>query len=176
LPLWCRDEYVLEPRPSSSDVSLTNGGYLSLSRAYVAANPSFSIQIGGFTARYVTPHPYTNQHTLSLARGPVIYCAEDADNEWEKNHFKNATISRASTVTEESRVDDSTGEEYIALKTTTWQRLLPSLNRQRNGEEPGFDAREEIFGEERELVLIPYYFRANRTGKGQMRVGLPSRH
>lgn len=61
LPLWCKDEYALEPRPSSWDVSLIKAGYLSLSHAYVAANPSFSIQIGGFKPRYVTPHPYTNQ-------------------------------------------------------------------------------------------------------------------
>lgn len=175
LPIWCEGDYVLDPRPSSSDVSLTRGVYLSLSPAYVTANPLFSIQIGGFKPRYVEPHPYTNQYTLALARGPIIYCAEDADNTWERNHFKDTALRRDSAVTEESRIDVSTGEEYVALKTASWQRLLPGTNRERNGEEPGFDARGEMFAEERELVLVPYYFRANRVGKGQMRVGLHSR-
>lgn len=175
LPLWSRDEYVLDPKPSSTDVSVTKSGYLSLSPRYVAANPSFSIRIGGFQPRYVMPHPYTNQHTLTLARGPVIYCAEDADNAWETNHFKDTALSRSSSVTEHPGVEEQTGEEYIALKTTSWQRLLPALDGQHSGGEPGIDAAEETFGQQRELVLIPYYFRANRGGKGQMRVGLLTR-
>lgn len=175
LPLWSGDEYVLEPAPSSGDVSVTKGGYVTLSPAYLSSNPSFSITIGGFSPRYVAPHPHTNQRTLTLARGPVVYCAEDADNSWEANHFKDTALSRNSPVSEESRVDETTGEEYVALRTTSWQRLLPSLDGGRSGGEPGFEASEETFGQERELVLVPYYFRANRGGKGQMRVGLPLR-
>lgn len=172
LPLWCGDEYVLEPKPSAGDVSVTKGGYLALSPAYVSSNPTFSIQIGGFKPRCLTPHPYTNQHTLTLARGPVVYCAEDADNAWEANHFKDTAMSRDSLVSEESRVDEASGEEYVALRTKGWQRLLP---RGHSGGEPGFQAAKETYGQERELVLVPYYFRANRGGKGQMRVGLPMR-
>jgi len=176
LPHWCRDEYVLEPAPSSGDVSVTKGGYVTLSPAYVAANPAFSIQIGGFTPRFVTPHPYTNQQTLTLARGPIIYCAEDTDNKWEANHFKDTAVSRDSRVAEESRVDETTGEEYVALKTTSWQRLPPDATSQGNGQDPGFEVKEEAYRDQRELILVPYYFRANRGGKGQMRVGLPTRH
>lgn len=175
LPLWCGDEYVLEPTPSlPSEASVTNGGYLALSPAYVAANPTFSLQIGGFAPRHVAPHPYTNQQTLTLARGPVIYCAEDADNVWETNHFKDTAVSRSSPAAEESRVDGATGEEYVALKTRCWPRLLPSGGH--SGGDPGFRAAEGTFGQERELVLVPYYFRANRGSRGRMRVALPLRH
>ncbi|KAB5523172.1 hypothetical protein GE09DRAFT_493166 [Coniochaeta sp. 2T2.1] len=176
LPHWCKDQYVLEPAPSPKAVTTTKGGYVSLSPAYVAANPAFSLTIGGFEPRYVTPHPYTNQQTLTLARGPIIYCAEDADNSWETKHFKDTALSTESPVSEEPRADAATGEEYVALKTTSWQRLLPGSDVRDNGQDPGFEAQMGVFGDERELVLVPYYFRANRGGKGQMRVGLTTRH
>ncbi|KAB5566694.1 hypothetical protein GE09DRAFT_1284443 [Coniochaeta sp. 2T2.1] len=175
LPVWSKNEYTLHPKASPTDASITEGGYLTLSPAYVAANPAFSFEIGGFKPRYVAPHPYTNQHTLSLARGPIVYCAEDADNAWKTGHFKDTAISRSSAVSEQSLVDEVSGEKYVALKTKSWQRQLPDVQRQGRGEEPGFDAAETVYGLERELVFVPYYFRANRGGKGQMRVGLPVR-
>jgi hypothetical protein len=85
-------------------------------------------------------------------------------------------LSRNSPITKERRVDETSGEEYIAFKITSWQRLLPSTDKDRTGEKPGFDTIEGSFRQEREIVLVPYYFRANRRDKGQIRVGLPTRH
>lgn len=174
LPAWSRNQYVLQPQPSSTNETIVSeGGYLTLSPAYLADNPSFTIDIQGFKPRYITPHPYTNQRTLTLARGPIIYCAEDVDNGWETNHFKDVAMSRDSPITELPRLDEASDEEYVALKTTSWTRSLPH---RADSIGTAFDATGEAYAHERELVLVPYYFRANRNGKGHMRVGLLEHH
>jgi DUF1680 family protein len=169
LPAWTNDQYTLQPEPSTGDVHISEGGYLTLSPAYVAANPSFTVKMQGFEPRYLAPHPYTNQSTLTLARGPVIYCAEDVDNAWEGNHFKDVAMSRNGAVTEVPRVDERSGEEYVELRTTSWRRSLPHSIESAG---PAFDTTKVVFEEANELVLVPYYFRANRSGNGHMRVGM----
>ncbi|KAK2037629.1 DUF1680-domain-containing protein [Colletotrichum somersetense] len=158
IPAWAEGGFTLTPAPHPGTSALERG-YLCLSPAYTAANAAFTLDVDGFAPRYVAPHPYTNQRTLSLARGPVVYCVEDADHPWEKNHFKDMALKRGGEVEEEWRVDRGSGEGYFALKTVGWERSPEALAR---GER----------GVRRELVFVPFYFRANRGGKGQMRVGL----
>ncbi|WYZ41481.1 hypothetical protein EsH8_V_000376 [Colletotrichum jinshuiense] len=158
IPAWSKGGFVLTPS-SPDGTSKVERGYLHLSPAYISANPVFSLDIRGFAPRHIAPHPYTNQRTLSLARGPIVYCVEDADHEWEMNHFKDIGIKAGDKVEEEWRVDERSGEGYFALRAVGWERSPEVLAQ---GEE----------GITRELVFVPFYFRANRGGKGQMRVGL----
>ncbi|GKT45074.1 non-reducing end beta-L-arabinofuranosidase [Colletotrichum spaethianum] len=158
IPAWAKGDFVITPTPPPGTSTLERG-YLHLSPAYIAANPVFSLDIHGFAPRYIAPHPYTNQRTLSLARGPIVYCVEDADHPWENNHFKDIGMKREGKVGEEWRVDRVSGEEYFALRTVGWERPPEALEK---GKE----------GVKRDLVFVPFYFRANRGGKGQMRVGL----
>lgn len=162
LPAWSAGSFKLTPTPEEKAWRVERD-YLVLSPSYTSSNPSFVLDIHGFAPRYLSPHPYTNQRTLTLARGPIVYCVEDADNEWEANHFKDVAIKVGSPIVEEKRHDEATGEEYIALRTAGWSQPPPTP---RNGAGLANPATE------RELVFIPYYFRSNREGKGQMRVGL----
>ena len=171
LPAWCQESFAITPAPSTEQIRISRG-YLILAPEFVHNNASFTLEIKNFGVRYITPHPYTNQRTLTLARGPVIYCAEDTDNEWEANHFKDVIIQRSSPVTEEQRVFEEAGEDYIALKTTCWKRSMKVWETKQPGLEPGMLAMDQTLGEEKEIVFVPYYFRANRGGKGHMRVGL----
>ena len=66
-------------------------GYLSLSPDWLAKNPVFKLTIP-LIPRLISPHPYTNQNTISIARGPIIYCVEDFDNSWVQDHFKVCTF------------------------------------------------------------------------------------
>ncbi|KAJ4256074.1 hypothetical protein NW762_009150 [Fusarium torreyae] len=170
LPAWTQGKFIIEPSPKPEEVNVSKG-YIEISPVYTSANPSFALEIGNFEPRYISPHPHTNQRTLTLARGPIIYCAEDVDNPWETNHFKDTVLRRDSPVTEERRVSEETGEEYIALKSRCWKRVLTSWNDKLQGVSPGMAAADEEVGEEKEIVFVPYYFRANRGGKGHMRVG-----
>lgn len=163
IPFWTGGKYVLTPSPCPAEPSTVENGYLVLSPAYTRANPSFSVTFGGFEPRFIAPHPYTNQRTLTLARGPVVYCVEDVDNTWENNHFKDVVLDDKAAVVEEER--ECKGDKYIALKGSGWTRAYGNWEVTR-------PAPEEEKAEQRELVFVPYYLRANRGGKGHMRVGL----
>jgi DUF1680 family protein len=169
IPGWSQNQYTVEPQPVDGSMHLSKG-YLTLSSSFTARHPEFSLRIGNFTPRYIAPHPYTNQHTLTLARGPLVYCIEDADNKWEENHFKDVGVRASYPVTEEKRCLGGT-EEYVALKTSCWKRTLDSGDK---GSTPGYvvSGVDSGFNDEKDGVFIPYYLRANQGGNGHMRVGL----
>ena len=87
VPAWSRGQYTLKPELSGKAAHL-HKGYLTLDPDFIAENSEFSLDIGNLAPRYIAPHPYTNQRTLTLARGPLVYCIEDIDNPWEDNHFR----------------------------------------------------------------------------------------
>ncbi|CAG7563395.1 unnamed protein product [Fusarium equiseti] len=167
IPGWSQNKYQLSPEPSEGSMDLQKG-YLTLNPSYVTKNREFSLTIANFTPRYIAPHPYTNQRTLTLARGPLVYCMEDADNTWEDNHFKDVGLKATAPIVEEKK---TLGEEqYVALKTSCWRR---SLQRAEAGAAPGFVVDGDIdAGVGKEAVFVPYCLRANRGGNGHMRVGL----
>ena len=109
---------------------------------------------------------------MTLARGPLIYCVEDVDNPWEQDHFRNVGISIGSPVSEQKRVIDEMGERYVGLRATGCIRRMSDWSHTEPGLAPGFTVAAEAPKEARELTFIPYYLRANRGGKGHMRVGL----
>ena len=171
IPAWSNNTFTLDPPlPTSTKSSTLEKGYVSLSPEYLSANPKFTLTISGFATRWIEPHPYTNQNTVFLARGPVIYCAEDAHNSWETNHFKDVAVKPGTPVTEEIRTWEPTGETYVALHTKAWTR--DSSAWEGKGADPTREMGQGGLRDERDIVFVPYYFRANSGGKGHMRVGL----
>lgn len=83
IPQWA-SSYEIRP---SCPGAVAEKGYLTLPSAWLAQTRQFDLKIP-LETRWIAPHPFTEQNTLTLARGPVIYCVEDADNEWVKDHFK----------------------------------------------------------------------------------------
>ncbi|KAI1333726.1 hypothetical protein F5Y15DRAFT_410162 [Xylariaceae sp. FL0016] len=132
----------------------------------------FAIAMEGFEPRFISPHPYTNQNTLALTRGPLIYCVEDVDNSWEHEHFRNVGISPDSAVSEQEKMVDDIGERYIELRTTGWVRKMDHWLQRDPGVQPGSCAATPAETEQKDLIFVPYYLRANRGGNGHMRVGL----
>ncbi|KAI1822131.1 glycoside hydrolase family 127 protein [Xylaria intraflava] len=169
IPAWARKRYTLTP---TLNLSTIENGYLVLPPSYTSENKTFTMQIHGFEPRFISPHPYTNQHTLTIARGPLIYCVEDSDNPWEQDHFRNVGISADTPVSEEPRVMDKTGEHYIGLSASGWVRAMDQWSQGEPGLDPSSVVEAGVSKEARELVFIPYYLRANRGGRGHMRVGL----
>ena len=170
IPDWANGHFKLSPANASATVQT---GYITLDPAYTSANGNFEIEIGGFEPRYLEPHPYCNQNVLCLARGPIVYCAEDVDNPWEENHFRDVVLDANSSIQQVDCVDEKhDGEEYVALKTTCWQRS--TKRRATRGPTSQVVSPAATYGleESRKILFIPYYYRANRGGKGQMRVGM----
>ena len=168
--------------PPLSDASVEKS-YLKLPSSYLESNPNFTLNLP-LRTRLISPHPYTGQNVVALARGPIIYCVEDVDNDWVKDHFKSLvfdpTIAKAS-ITETQIVDPQTNEQYVELTAHDSAILRnekassPSITISYAdvGKEPyatGVDSAEKTLIPK--LNFIPYYFRANRGGNGQMRVGL----
>ena len=76
-------------------------------------------------------------------------------------------------MTEERVLDKNTGEDYVAITAKGAARQRAAEQFQIGG--PGFETRkaqEPVSDDAKDLHFVPYYFRANRGGKGQMRVGL----
>ncbi|KIX96206.1 uncharacterized protein Z520_07984 [Fonsecaea multimorphosa CBS 102226] len=170
IPGWARS-WKITPSPPATALEK---GYLILPASWVSANRNFMLEVE-MMPRLVAPHPYTNQDTLALARGPVIYCVEDMDNQWVKDHFKSVQLDPACAVHEELVTDKTTGDTYVALTVAKGASLLRTENIHAR---PGVEvsaldnvARSED-GVIDELKFVPYFFRANRGGRGQARVGL----
>lgn len=71
---------------------------------------------------------------------------------------------------------DEKGNEYLGItaKKAGYQLAIGKKGVEGMAENPGrvYRGGWEVEGEARDLVFVPYYFRANRGGKGHMRVGL----
>lgn len=172
IPGWAGKDYTLHPGP----VGAPQGGYVQLQQGR-------SVLDLPMRARLAFSHPNTTQATLSLVRGPLVYCLEDEDNKWEHDHFKNLCISPQvdlSAMREEKRAD---GVIYLTLPRAGYH-LEP--RKAAMAQPPGVEAEgpstEDFIGmndvatlgeyeeEVRDLTFVPYYYRANRSTKGvQMR-------
>jgi uncharacterized protein len=145
-----------------------NKGYLNLPHAFLDKNPVFRLHVGGFTPRFVRPHPYCNQDIVAVARGPIVYCVEDVDNPWASNHFKDVTIDIDSTLQDVSQ--RGTEHDFIKISASGAGRLIEPSSWDLLSQKPrDGTARKPV---QKDLNFVPYYARANRGGGGQMRVGL----
>lgn len=165
LPSWSHGQFKMTPPPASDEFSI-HKGYLILHPSYTSVHESFSIEIGGFTPRYIAPHPYTAQHVLGIARGPIVYCMEDADNPWQQDHFRDVALKKSEPISETAK-SMANGEGYIELRTKCW---LTKEDTFAGAAGPVFDATIDRKKLEKDGVFIPYFLRANRGGNGQMRV------
>lgn len=135
-----------------------------------------------FNLRLLRPHPFTHQRIAALARGPLIYCLEDVDHPWVKDHFKSLVLAPSVTraveaenlgghVLEKEKRDLPLGETYVGITLKNGglvipqEELLPSL--ESKGLEALIQDREGV-----DLHFVPYWARANRGGNNQMRVGI----
>ena len=162
-------------------------GYLKLSTSWLCKNPTFQLSIP-MPPRFISPHPFTLQNTLTLARGPLIYCVEDIDNPWVTDHFKTLVFTPSKAfMSEAPRTDESTGETYVAVTasliemlegggwTSRGSEFLAVEHEGKKSTGPGVRPEdiEVLEGDAgSELIFVPFYYRANRGGKGMMRTGL----
>lgn len=149
-------------------------GYLTLSPEWLKANPSFELDIP-LQPRYISPHPYTNQDIIALARGPLVYCLEDVDNPWVNDHFKGLVLDPAGTINEIPASIPGAEEPYIGLTALNAASFVKTDGGQ-SPHQPLEYITSESTEEVKELYFIPYALRDNRGGRGQMRVGIRRKH
>lgn len=127
--------------------------------------------------RLISPHPYTSQDIVALARGPIVYCVEDVDNPWVDDHFKSLCLDVNGRIEETRGTSESLLEPYIGLTIHDAASFI-GVDGNAAGA-PGLPAhavgQSKLPGIE-QLHFIPYALRANRGGKGHMRVGIRKKH
>ncbi|KAK6601681.1 Non-reducing end beta-L-arabinofuranosidase [Botrytis cinerea] len=173
IPGWA-EEWTISPEFERYGSKVTKG-YLTLSPDYLRTNPSFQLNIT-LKPRCISPHPYTNQNIVALARGPILYCAEDFDNPWVDDHFK-ARKSFTSfhslvldTECEITETDVNSAEPYKELTVRDGATLFKIP--QQSGPYLAHNEDNFVKVDIRRLHFIPYALRDNRGGKGHMRVGM----
>ncbi|KAI0601635.1 hypothetical protein F4775DRAFT_589403 [Biscogniauxia sp. FL1348] len=163
IPGWAEGRFKLNPAPDDSSSDLTvEKGYLLLPPSYTAAHRAFALEVLGFAPRFVAPHPRTGQRLAALARGPLVYCVEDADHPWESDHFRDVGVETdAHAIREEERTCGATDERYVALRAEGWVRRV------RDGGGPGVGVGELEDGdcERRQLILAANGAKVYITGR-----------
>ncbi|OPB43334.1 hypothetical protein A0O28_0105250 [Trichoderma guizhouense] len=169
IPSWATD-WKLSP---STPETVLEKGYLTLSPDWLKRHNTFELDIP-LKPRFITPHPYTNQDIVALARGPLIYCLEDFDNPWVEDHFKSLVLDPAGNITEEVASDSELGEPCVTLTAhnSAFLRVEESLGPLVPLGKATVKERPDV----QQLKFIPYCLRDNRGGKGHMRVGIRRKH
>ena len=83
IPGWTEEHSIEPPCPDA----VLQSGYLSIPSTWLASNQTFTLVIPP-KLRWISPPIQTGQDIVALARGPVVYCVEDFDNDWVQDHFK----------------------------------------------------------------------------------------
>jgi uncharacterized protein len=137
------------------DATANNAGYVTLSRAWRSGDVvEMSIPM---PVRMVNSHPNVadNEGRVAIQRGPLVYCAEGADN---GGSVRNLLLVEDAAVAAEPRADLLGG---VTVVRASAQALA---HRPQGGIE-----RKPV-----EMTLIPYFAWANR-GRGEMMVWIPNR-
>jgi DUF1680 family protein len=80
VPAWCEEGATLSVNGTPADTPLTPGSYVEVRRDW-AAGDTVRLLLP-MPVRYVEAHPHVteDQGHIAVLRGPVLYCAEQADN------------------------------------------------------------------------------------------------
>ena len=80
IPAWCEEGATVEVAGEPVDLEISPGSYMQIRRAW---KPGDTVSMGLLMpVRRVECHPYIteNMGRVALMRGPLLYCAEQADN------------------------------------------------------------------------------------------------
>lgn len=169
IPDWSLG-YTLHPACPSA---VLDKGYLTLPAEYLSASPSFRLSIP-IRSEWVQQNPLAGHNIVALRRGPIVYCVEDIDNEWVQDHFRGTFVNTDACLSEQMVKDSVTEEQYVRITlhdgtcTMDMGKFAPGPSVSAAQFTRQLKDCEQISA----LHFVPYYFRANRGGRGQMRVGL----
>ncbi|KIV81111.1 hypothetical protein PV11_08558 [Exophiala sideris] len=113
------------------------------------------------TPRKIYAHPKTDKDEVCVMMGPLVYCLEDVDN-------PGIDVDNVAFLDGPIRFNEPT-------KIGPLDQVVPILA---TGRELEMDESSTLYGsrawkykeEERQLVYVPYFLRANRGGNGGMRI------
>ena len=158
IPAWTEGKY--EMTGAENLTTEIRNGYIFCSGFETTAKIDLEFDM---TARAIAADPKVTEDIgkVAIMRGPVVYCAEEADNGPALSEFRIKTPVQIS-----EKITDEFGTEAVKLvikasRISPMGSKIPSTNLYMNFE--GFSS------EPSDLTLIPYHLWANR-GEGEMRV------
>jgi DUF1680 family protein len=165
IPSWAQGEYTC-----SVGGATVKGGYLFIPSPSPSPSSGSKVQETtrsislkfALTPRKVYANPKTDKDEVCVMRGPLVYCLEDVDN-------PDIDVDNVAFVDGPIRLGET--KRIGAL-----ERVVPILATGKVLDTDGWE--DSLYGskpwkykeEERQLVFIPYFLRANRGGNGGMRV------
>ena len=158
IPAWTEGKY--EMTGAENLTTEIRNGYIFCSGFETTAKIDLEFDM---TARAIAADPKVTEDIgkVAIMRGPVVYCAEEADNGPALSEFRIKTPVQIS-----EKITDEFGTEAVKLvikasRISPMGSKIPSTNLYMNFE--GFSS------EPSDLTLIPYHLWANR-GEGEMSV------
>ena len=160
---------------------------LTISAASTMENGFYRIELEGESSvgiifdlpiRLLGCHPRTNQDTLTIQRGPIIYVVESFDNsaiEDKYPHFQGVGLS-AKAFLEEVPITIG-GIEMVAIKTGESDVYAVDIESKGSAHEALYPPLGK-YGERswkpvnKALTFVPWFARANRDDSSHVRVGL----
>ncbi|KAM0551733.1 hypothetical protein ACHAPJ_008300 [Fusarium lateritium] len=152
IPDWCQDQFT------ASSPGVRKDGYL-----YLQVTSDLDLDVTFSTKpHFVYANPKTRKDEVAVMRGPLVYCAEDVDNDFD---LESLYVQTSTPIKE-------TGRTTILNYNDVPQ--LEVLGHSHRADIPG----EKLYSHQRIAIeavpkkvnLIPYFARENRGGCGAMRV------
>ncbi|KAK6835622.1 hypothetical protein RU639_002360 [Aspergillus parasiticus] len=112
-------------------------------------------------ARKVYAHPKTGKDEICLMRGPLVYCFEDVDN---KDIDIDHTALLDTDVQECDPISVGSLDDVVPIAAAGKQLIIRNWSSLYGSEPWTYESGE------RKVVAVPFFLRANRGGKGAMRV------
>lgn len=162
LTVDCQEEVQLAVRiPSWAGIAYTSSvagdvkdGYLYMTTGPSEIRLSFPVK-----PTVVYPHPRTRKDEIAIMRGPLVYCAESPDNEFDLE----STYVDTASVREARRVDIAGIEAVPFLELDARVKSADGGALYRAGAP-------DVKVEKQRLTMLPFSLRMNRGGSGAMRV------
>lgn len=161
LALRCQEEVQLAiripswagPAYTCSAAGLVKDGYLYVSARSSDIELSFSVE-----PKVIYPHLKTRKDEIAVMRGPLVYCAESPDNDFDlESTYVKPSVKEAGKLDIAGIKDVPLLELDATVKTATREDLYlagcPHLKT-----------------ESRQITMLPFFLRMNRGGNGAMRV------
>ncbi len=132
-------------------------GYLHISPA---SNHDIKLTFS-LAPRITYANPLTGKDEICLTRGPLVYCIEDVDNEG----IDVDTLALVDGHVKDGSETNITDVEGVIPLVARGRQLIPAESKGLYVSQPWRYEKDA-----KDVVAIPYFLRANRGGKGAMRV------
>lgn len=147
IPSWAGTTY------KSSVAGHVKDGYLYISTGASDIELSFSVE-----PKVIYPTLKLRKDEIAIMRGPLVYCAESPDNDFDlESTYVNPSVKAARKVDIAGIKDVPLLELDATVKTTTGDGLYHI-------------GAPDLKTESRRLTMLPFFLRMNRGGNGAMRV------